>query len=756
MVEEKEVDAYREDDFKDLEPYDLHQYFIVASNIIWSNSDHFQNRLKTSPRYETDAAYRVTVDVLVFILKESYGEESLPLCLNLMFRASNLNLGFLVAQIWLSMGIIYSHLNMMEKGVECFSSVIETEKKNGLSTLTNVAYANLGMIYAEIKEYKKCVDCLGFSISDLEARSPHKKRNRDKLFHNYNILFQVYTDLKDYDKAEEIYAKLGSFDKRSLNPISLFLLAVTELAYRFLFYGKERYDFDDCKEALEEARRLLPPNQILLYYKLLTYFVSHSREYGVEPGLYEDIVLEMLSCYHTGFDAQDYDILYEGIHYYELIKDRESLRPLYMDFKEAAAKMMRQFQSSKSHSLNIVETLSMKRPEKDEMRNENTELRLLYKESMEAKKKLVAAYERIELISNLGRRMTSMTDIGELIKAFNEMLKTYIDFDSFSLFMVDEEKGVLRSLIFEFIGNIQPTLEIPLTEEKSLNAKCYREKKLLSIEIGNQIDLKHLSVRGSVSNGNPVFMSSAVYLPLIVHQDVIGVYTLQHRKKNVYEDKLGFLEEITPYMSIALNNAMRSWRLEQEIESHIETQNQLKEANLTLKKLSLLDGLTHINSRRFFEKKILNLLVASKRNQSGLTILMIDIDDFKLYNDTYGHLEGDAALQAVASVFRKEMEKVGGISSRFGGEEFVGACSGLSLEESCALGESIRSAVYALNIRNREALLGRVSVSIGISCSRGLGPDAKSHVLKAADEMLYKAKNIGKNRIMIQSCEEKP
>lgn len=84
-------------------------------------------------------------------------------------------------------------------------------------------------------------------------------------------------------------------------------------------------------------------------------------------------------------------------------------------------------------------------------------------------------------------------------------------------------------------------------------------------------------------------------------------------------------------MSIALNNAMKSWSLEKEIESHIETQTKLEEANLSLEKLSLIDGLTHINSRRFFEKKIMEMLVKSEKENSDLTMLMIDIDKFKLY-----------------------------------------------------------------------------------------------------------------------------
>lgn len=733
-----------------LSPDEIYVYFLEYIFPEIEKSGSFVSTLKNSPRYGTDACFKVMVDVMVLAQDYSYqrNESYVTRCKDLLSVARALEQWLLVAQLWLALGNCYLSMNMLERAIECYCSVVEIEKKHHFSTLTQVAYSNLGLAYVSIEYYEKAVINFNKSNEELNAKGLKTRRTEHKKIENYSNLLYCYCKMEDQDKAKESYERLQTFDLTLISDEIRHHYLQIRLLYVFLLYSRSICDFEECEKAFEEAREKINQNHEFHYPRLLYNFVERCFHYEVELTLFEDRVNEFLGLYPSSFEMINYAIAEQAINYYELKGEEDRLPRLYKNFSEYVLKLVEQNRMSQRSSVDIVEALLINKPESDEMSSENYELKMLYRESTEAKTRLKEAYERIELINELGRKLTSTIDLNELIQAINEILKNQLDFDCFLLLMTDSEKGVLSSLIFEYNGELQSNIEIPLDAKESFSARCYRTHKPLRIDGKMGQNLVRIPLKDGVD------MCSAVYLPLIVNQSVIGVYTLQHRDQDVYRDKMNFLTDLTPYISIAVNNALKSRSLEKEIESHIITQSKLREANLNLEKLSLVDGLTHISSRRFFEKKVQEMLGLAEEKGSSFTMLMIDIDNFKMYNDTYGHLEGDKALQAVASVFKEEMEKVNGLSARFGGEEFVGACLGLSLEESASLGDRIRAGVHALQLENKGTALGLLTVSIGLSYGLGLRGDAKSYMMKKADEMLYKAKNSGKNRIMIQNCED--
>lgn len=750
MDGETKRDICNPDEYLHLSPFEIHQFFLENVFPDLEASDCFINELKKSPRYGTEACFKVTTDVIVLIQDRSFqkDENYVTKVKALLPVAVALELWFLVAQLWLVLGSVYTIMNMLERAIECFSRVIKTEKKYGLSSLTQVAYANLASAYISMDYFEKAVINLKKSNEELEMSQRKTKRCERKKIENYINLLYCYSRMEDMEKARETYARLQGFDLALLEAEVYYHYLLVRIPYLFLLYSRNICDFKLCERGFNEAKERMLKNVEFHYPRLLYNFVERCFHFKVELSLFEERVIEFLALYPSSYDMFNYAISEQAINYYELKGEEDKLPRLYKNFSEYVLKLVEEHRASLRNSVDIVEALLINKPESDEVSSENLELKMLYRESMEAKTRLAEAYERIELINELGRKLTSTIDLKELIKAINKMLKHHMDFDSFLLLMTDSEKGVLRSLIFEYNGRLQPNIEISLDSKESLNVKCYHKKKPLHIDGKIGKNLMRIPVKDSIE------MRSAVFLPLIVNKKVIGVYTLQHRDRDVFRDKMNFLTDLNPYLSIAVNNALKSRILEMEIESHIVTQTKLKEANLSLEKLSLVDGLTHISSRRYFEKKVQDMLLEAEEKQSYFTMLMIDIDNFKLYNDSYGHLEGDKVLKAVALVFKEEMEKVRGLSARFGGEEFVGACAGLSLEESVLLGEKIRNGVYQLNIEHGGAALGRLTVSIGLAYGRGLGQDAKSCMMRLADDMLYKAKNSGKNRIMIQQCEE--
>ncbi len=190
-------------------------------------------------------------------------------------------------------------------------------------------------------------------------------------------------------------------------------------------------------------------------------------------------------------------------------------------------------------------------------------------------------------------------------------------------------------------------------------------------------------------------------------------------------------------------------RLRKEIKISERMQYELEIANQQLRIISSLDALTGIPNRRRLDEALLQLWGTAVKKQQPFSIMMIDIDYFKLYNDANGHLAGDQCLKAVAGVLNQCRREAMDFVARFGGEEFLFVAVGLNREESLLLGESIRSEVEALGIAHPSSSVApTVTVSIGISCLLPHKDDRPDIVLEKADQALYRAKADGRNRVI--------
>lgn len=176
---------------------------------------------------------------------------------------------------------------------------------------------------------------------------------------------------------------------------------------------------------------------------------------------------------------------------------------------------------------------------------------------------------------------------------------------------------------------------------------------------------------------------------------------------------------------------------------------ELAEVNEQLKKMTLVDELTRIPNRRGFQAYIQEVLEAATQDRK-LAILMVDIDAFKLFNDHYGHLEGDRIIKAVAQKLQNCMSGLDSITSRFGGEEFVIAVFDLDTPYLTQLAEKIRLAVLGMNIPHEYSpFSNQVTISIGITTDYVSSSEDIKVMMKDADNALYKSKELGRNRVEI-------
>lgn len=174
----------------------------------------------------------------------------------------------------------------------------------------------------------------------------------------------------------------------------------------------------------------------------------------------------------------------------------------------------------------------------------------------------------------------------------------------------------------------------------------------------------------------------------------------------------------------------------------------LQRTNEFLKQLSTMDGLTGIANRRRFDEFMEVECTRSKDSGLPISLILFDIDFFKLYNDTYGHQAGDDCLKLIASTINLKISRSSDLFARYGGEEFAIVLPGTDLKGAAKVAEKVRKAVEDIKILHSQSKVSKyVTISVGVVSSETVQPVPKLMIVKA-DDALYCAKNLGRNRIV--------
>lgn len=176
-----------------------------------------------------------------------------------------------------------------------------------------------------------------------------------------------------------------------------------------------------------------------------------------------------------------------------------------------------------------------------------------------------------------------------------------------------------------------------------------------------------------------------------------------------------------------------------------------------LNALATTDELTRLFNKRYFNTQLSSTLAAARANQQSVSLILLDLDRFKAYNDTYGHLAGDCALRDVAAVIPPQLIGTGGLAARYGGEELVVLLPNTDAEETMRIAENIRKAIAALKIEHAGNLpWGHVTVSSGYATALPSQAFSENDLITQADRALYAAKAAGRNRSQDDEENNKP
>ncbi|TQV71667.1 diguanylate cyclase [Aliikangiella marina] len=235
---------------------------------------------------------------------------------------------------------------------------------------------------------------------------------------------------------------------------------------------------------------------------------------------------------------------------------------------------------------------------------------------------------------------------------------------------------------------------------------------------------------------------SSFIVPLSHKSQVYGWvgFDIQRTGRHWQNEDMQNIEELAKVINQAI---VRKKYEEMRQSTHLK----LIETHGKLSEQAYLDSLTKIANRRYFDQVLRTEIGRAARENSHLSIMLCDIDNFKDYNDTYGHLGGDQCLQKVARTLESSFQRAADFVARFGGEEFVVILPGLDMRGAFEAADRMRRLLYEMNIPHTSSPLGRLTISIGLTSVKSPAPESASELIEKSDRALYRAKYRGKNRV---------
>ena len=297
------------------------------------------------------------------------------------------------------------------------------------------------------------------------------------------------------------------------------------------------------------------------------------------------------------------------------------------------------------------------------------------------------------------------------------------------------ENAQISDILFESVkagANISCNLEQNISKfKKHLSQLLTSKNILLEDTFTTSKLLESLSSQENIKN-NSVFL-----VPILTEKKLWGLIYIEKfsfaRAWQQQEQEL--LRQISFQLAIAIKQA--------------ELYHKLELANQKLEKLAVIDGLTGIANRRKFDDYIQSEWLRLAREKAPLSLIMCDIDHFKLYNDTYGHQAGDRCLQKIAQAINKVVKRPADLGARYGGEELAVILPNTTPEGAKKLAHQIRLQVQSLHIPHIASPVDLyVTLSLGVAGCIPNHQDSPQALITAADYNLYKAKELGKNRVV--------
>jgi len=351
----------------------------------------------------------------------------------------------------------------------------------------------------------------------------------------------------------------------------------------------------------------------------------------------------------------------------------------------------------------------------------------------------------MEMMSEVSRTALEAGDLDELLDRIVRYIHERFPLELVAIVLYDEEQG-------EFVqaANAGTMLATPASRWPAsigVIGRCIRDATT-QIVTDVSTDSHYVAVNDRV-------VAEAV-VPICFQNKILGVLNLESATREVFVPASilafeAFADQVAGAIHLASVNARlgeASLQLEQKTHALEQANEHLAGAIETLHRISTQDGLTGVANRRHFDETLAQEWRRAARSRSPLSLLMLDIDYFKAFNDAAGHQAGDDCLRRVAQALLENLHRAADMVSRYGGEEFAILLPETDGDNARGVAETIRERIESLAIQHPNAPLGHVTVSIGLASA--IPPRDGTNAgefIRCADAALYDAKRAGRNRV---------
>lgn len=684
----------------------------------------------------------------------------------------------------LSVGRAYFIISKYEKAMPYLFDSLNLSQSQSICDLQLLTYLTIGDIYFDIGEYEKSLDYYKSAekLVNIIYSSVNYYKNISADFYaakTYNNIGEIYRVLKCYDDAIVYYNLAATLDKK-LNYKATFGVVLSNI-------GSVEYQLGNYESALKYL------NESLIYLKENDYKIGIAEAYGIIALIYEKkenyeqcekyFLKALYICSEISYDFSKIDVLLDFSNFLENIgKREESICKLEEVFNIAMEnKMYGKAMEICKRSIKLYEKENdmdnanryyklyfdnEKKLEHIELENRATNLKLKIKlDSLEEEnqsilekseafrikaEELIEIIKNISIISDLGEKITTTLNLNQIYEMLHDTVKSFMQANSFGVGVYNNDKRIIE---YQYLieNNVKTEMhQVNFDNEASVAVRCLKENRIIVINDMHNEYLNYVKdVNYIIRNKENLELNSAIYCPLTIDNNLIGVITVQAFEKNSFTMlTVQMIKALSSYAAIAINNAIKSMNLIVEVNQRREIQTQLQNTNNKLIYLSEYDGLTDIPNRRKFDCVITQEWNSAKEKKSFISIIIFDIDCFKQYNDNYGHAQGDNCLINI-SVELSKLVVDNYFVARYGGDEFVMVLPDTNLEEAKIYGENFRQNVEKLALRNSfSKVMDIVTVSLGVSSVIPSDELTIIEFIRQADDALYEAKDRGRNQII--------
>lgn len=650
----------------------------------------------------------------------------------------------LKARIYNTIAITYSKEGKIFQSAEDFTRSFENSIFCNDLILENQVLNNIGDIYLSVGAHSQAIEM----FERVENRNVERNYNKQvdyvlsSLFVYLN-LGTCYTNIGRLDKAKQYLKRVDNLIKASDNPI--FFLYRQDLK-RCILEAEGDYEKSDEIGLMFIDKFLNTEEGIVLCDEMLSYL----RDLSLRPE--PDLVhlksrLEKIKNYIETKGTDSQRILFSTTYFNVLIGlgEKSAVKDYMPIYEDVVSGILENFDRERGMAV-IEQYESLLIRHEHISVDENQMIAEFYRHSVQKEKEEYKRdYEKLKLINSVARAARNSRDLKlnllKIMAAYRESLPlsrihlwvvSCDDTERYTHYLVKKSDDVVKEEVCQLPQ--LPSLVLEMMQNSSLSNYSGME----DMDFGRDEE-------GGLTTGSEAGHST-YYLRLELNTVVMGVIAYQMEEDEELTQELkDVLRSATDFITLGIFSFKKSRTIEWESRNQEELRKELEGVNVKLKAIIDRDGLTGIPNRRYFESKYPYISRLALNEDSKLAIFIVDIDDFKAYNDSKGHLEGDEILKRVARAMYDSFPKEKAVFARYGGEEFYGMAvmddENLVKQVARALVEAVRN----LGIAHEGSSHGMITVSVGAVFCTVISVNDLERQIAYADELLYRAKSSGKN-----------